>query len=80
MTPMVNVEVEKTGSESGGNLLRRFTKRVQGSGILNKRRASRYMSRALSKYVKKKKTLKSLNRRAEINLLRKLGKLPEKSR
>jgi hypothetical protein len=70
------IEVEKTGSESSANLLRRFTKRVQGSGILNRKRSSRYITRSASKCAKKKRALNSLARIARLKELRKLGKLP----
>lgn len=77
---MINVEVERTNNESATTLLRRFTKRVQGSGILNKVRHMRYAKRTESPYVRKKRTLKSLARREERERLLKLGKLVEVSR
>ncbi len=74
---MINVEVERNQNENSVSLLRRFTKRVQGSGILPRMRSIRYSSRALSETVKKKKTLKSLRQRAYINEQIKLGKIIE---
>ena len=74
---MINAEVIKSGNESNVNLIRRFTKRVQGAGILPRVRSIRYSTRAVSKYVKKKKTLKVIKRREEINELLKLGKMSE---
>ncbi len=74
---MINAEVVKTGNENNLNLMRRFTKRVQGSGILPRVRSIRYSSRKASEYVKKKKTLKVLKRRAEVNELLKMGKMTE---
>jgi ribosomal protein S21 len=61
---MINIEVQKNNNESATNLLKRFTKRVQGAGILNRVRSLRYSKRAESKYVRKKRTMKSLKRRA----------------
>lgn len=74
---MINAEVTKTGNENNLNLIRRFTKRVQGSGILPRVRSIRYSSRKASEYVKKKKTLKVLKRREEIAELLKMGKMSE---
>lgn len=79
--PNVNVEVQKTGSESSLSLLRRFTKRVQGSGVLNKVRGLRYKTRNQSTLKKKVATLKFIERQVERERLAKLGKLPvEKKR
>jgi hypothetical protein len=75
---MINVEVEKTNNESNANLIRRFTKRVQGSGVLPRVRGLRYSERVASPYVKKKRTLKKLRERTEREKLIKLGKLAEK--
>lgn len=75
-----NVEVVKTGTENSMGVLRRFTKRVQGSGILPRVRGLRYKNRNQSTYTRKKKALKKLNRRKEVDLLIKLGKMTEKTR
>ncbi len=77
----VNVEVAKQANENTTALIRRFTKRVQGSGILRRSRKIRYHSRAHSKLIKKKQALKMLGRREHYEELAKLGKLPpEKKR
>ena len=76
---MINVEVTKGNNENSLSVLRRFTKRVQGSGVLPRLRSIRYSERALSENVKKKKTLKRLVRYNEIQNLIRLGKpLPER--
>ena len=72
----VNVEVQKTASESNLNLLRRFNKRVQGAGILNRVRSNRYKQRTPSGFKRKQSTLKLLEKRAVKERLAKLGKLP----
>ena len=77
---MINSEVVKSGNESNLNLIRRFTKRVQGSGVLPRVRSIRYSLRKPSEYVKKKKTLKVLKRREEITELIKTGKMAEFTR
>ena len=74
---MINAEVVKTGNENNVNLIRRFTKKVQGSGVLPRVRSIRYASRKMSEYVKRKKTLKVLKRREEVTELIKMGKMSE---
>ena len=76
---MINVEIKKHGTENSLGILRRFTKKVQGSGVLPKVRSKRYNERSLSKYKTKVKTLNSLKRKAEVQELIKIGKMPEKT-
>jgi len=71
-----NVEVTKSGNDNNLGIIRKFTKRVQGSGILSRLRSRRYSARKLSDYVKKKKTLKRLAKKAKIHELIKMGKMP----
>lgn len=81
MQGTINVEVQKTGSESSLSVLRRFSKRVQGSGVLNRVRSLRYKTRAQSLFKRKLSMLKFLERTAERERLAKLGKAPvEKKR
>lgn len=77
---MINVEVIKTGNENNVSLLRRFTRKVQGSGVLPRVRSIRYALRKPSEYVKKKKTLKKLSRQKFIQEQIKLGKMSEGTR
>jgi hypothetical protein len=77
---MINAEVVKNNNENNLNLIRRFTKKVQGSGVLPRIRSIRYATRKQSEYVKKKKTLKVLKRREEVNELIKMGKMVEFTR
>lgn len=74
---ITNVEVVKGGNENNLNLIRRFTKKVQGSGVLPRVRSIRYSTRKMSEYVKKKKTLKVLKRREEVTELIRMGKMAE---
>ena len=74
----INVQVEKNANENNINLIKRFTRRVQGSGILPRVRGIRYSQRVTSGYVKKKKTLKSIEHKKNILELIKMGKMPEK--
>jgi len=73
-----NVEVSRNANESSLNLLKRFTRRVQGSGILPRVRSIRYSGRKASEYVKQKHTLKALARKKEVIELIKMGKMSER--
>lgn len=73
----VNVEVKKAPTESASSVIRKFTKRVQGAGILPRVRGLRYFERSPSKATRKKKTLLRLRRRDRYNEMLKLGKIAE---
>ena len=75
----INVQLEKYDKENTAGLIRRFTKRVRGSGILSRVRGIRYYERCKSKYVRKKRTLKKIGKRAERDELIKLGKIAEQT-
>ncbi len=75
---MINIEVAKNSQENNMSILRRFTKKVQGSGILNKVRSIRYSQRELSSYKVKVQRLNSLKKKAEIMDLIKMGKIQER--
>ena len=79
LTMSINVQVEKNDKENTAGLLRRFTKRVRGSGILSRVRGIRYYDRQKSTYVKKKKTLKRINKKAQRDEQIKLGKIVEQT-
>ena len=75
-----NVEVKKNNQESTANLIRRFTKRVQGSGVLNRLRKNRYHQRDKSSLVNRAGKLKKLEKKATYESLLKLGKIQENTR
>ncbi|NBV76762.1 30S ribosomal protein S21 [bacterium] len=77
---MVNVEVTKNPGENMLSLLRKFTRRVQGTGIVKNSRTIRYHSRSLSKAVTKKKALKRIKYTANYFKLLKEGKVVETAR
>jgi ribosomal protein S21 len=68
------VEVKKNQNESSTNLIRRFTRKVQESGIIQKVKGKRYNERPISKLATKEGTLKRLARRKANEKLFKLGK------
>ena len=70
-----NVEVTKSDKDNNLGLIRKFTKRVQGSGVLSRVRSIRYASRKASPYVKKKGALKRITERSRIRDLIKMGKM-----
>lgn len=76
MKRQTTVEVERIENESTLALLRRFSKRVQGSGNLNRVRGRRYQKRTESPLKRKMSALKLLERRSKYERLAKLGKLP----
>ncbi len=69
------IEISKNNNENNASILRRFSRKVQESGIIQKVKKNRYNERALSKLKVKQGTLKKLARRKEIEKLRKLGKV-----
>jgi len=71
----VVIEVRKNPNENNGSVLRRFSRRIQESGIIRHVKGSRYNIRKESKLKAKKSALKKIERRKEIEKLRKLGKM-----
>lgn len=76
---MINVQITRNGTENSLATLRRFTKKVQSSGILPRVRSLRYNQRKLSGYKVKVKTLKSIAKKTETQELIKMGKIQEKT-
>jgi len=70
-----NAEVKKNDNENAISLIRRFSKRVQGTGLIQGTRRRRYFLRPKSKLVTRKGALKVLKRREEVQELIKLGKM-----
>ena len=76
----LNVQVEKNPNESSANVIRRFTKRVQGAGIIPKVRSGRYHNRIKSRNVQRFAKLKKLGKKEVYEKLLKLGKIQEQHR
>ncbi len=74
MTKVV-IEVNKNQNENNASILRRFSRRIQESGIIRKVKSSRYNKRKESKLIQKRGALKKIERRKEIEVLKKLGKI-----
>ena len=75
MTAGTRVEVKRGKNESSTALIRRFTRRAQGLGLVREMRGRRYFERARSKNVGHKRALISKTRREKYNELVKLGKI-----
>ena len=69
------IEVRKNPNENNSSILRRFSRRIQESGIIRKVKGARYNQRHESKLKIKKSALKRMSRRQEIEHLRKLGRM-----
>ena len=75
MTAGTRVEVRRGKNESSTALIRRFTRRAQGLGLMREMRDRRYFKRSQSKNVGLKRALISKVRREKYNELVKLGKI-----
>lgn len=69
------VEVHRSKNESSTALIRRFTRRAQGLGLVREMRDRRYFKRATSKNVDHKRALVAKSRRETYHELVKLGKI-----
>lgn len=74
------IEVKKNPNENNASVLRRFSRKVQESGVIRKVKGMRYNERKESKVKTKKSTLKKMARRKEVERLKKLGKMVTKTR
>jgi hypothetical protein len=72
-----NAEVQKSGSENALSTIRKFSRRVQGTGLVKMSRKRRYFVRDASKTVKKKRALKLIKRRDDYRQAVKEGKIAE---
>lgn len=69
------VEVKKQERETSQALIRRFTKKVQKSGVLIWARKTRFQTRPKSRQMKKRAALRREKVRVEYDKLKKLGEL-----
>lgn len=73
---MINVEISRNPGENPLGVIRRFTRKVQSSGVIPRVRSLRFNNRNQSHYKVKVKTLKAIERRKNMAELIKLGKAP----
>ena len=69
------IEVKKNPNENNASVLRRFSRRIQDSSIIQKVKNSRYNERKESKLKIKKSALKRISKRKTNERLRKLGEI-----
>lgn len=70
---MINVSVTKSGSESVPAMIRRFSKRVQGSGVVRKVKSTRFHQRALSKTKRRASALRRIAKAEKRDEMARLG-------
>ena len=69
------LEVKKQERETSQNLIRRFTRGIQQSGILLRARKTRFKKREKSEQMKKRAALRREEKKREYEELKKLGKI-----
>jgi len=69
----MGIEAKKQERETSQSLIRRFTKRVQKSGVLRQARENRYHKRSKSQQMKKRAALRREQLRKDYQRLKKLG-------
>ena len=73
------IEVKKKEKETSESLIRRFSRRVQQSGVLVHARKSRFRKDEKSKREKRNEALYKIKIRKEIDKLKKLGKFDDEA-
>lgn len=76
----MGLEVRKQERETSQSLIRRFTRRIQQSGVLLRARNVRFHKRTKSKDMRKKAALRRETLKKEYEKLEKLGEKPKKKR
>lgn len=69
------IEVKKNPNENNASVLRRFSRKIQESNIIQRVKSNRYNERKESKLKIKKSALKRMVKRKKNEKLRKLGKI-----
>ena len=72
------IQVKNNPNENNSSILRRFSRRIQESGIIRKVKGTRYNIRKESKLKVKKSALRRMARKKEIEKLKKLGRMATK--
>ncbi|HEY4507791.1 MAG TPA: hypothetical protein VJJ47_02875 [Candidatus Paceibacterota bacterium] len=70
-----NVEVERGKTESNLSVIKRFSRRMQDAGVIQRLKKERYSEREKSSNVRRNKRLTALGKKAVRDRLIKLGKL-----
>lgn len=75
-----NVDIKKTKNDNNLGLLRKFSRKVKQSGVLQKKRSIRYFDRAISDFKKKKIRLTKMEKGEEYRKSEKMGTLKPRKR
>lgn len=71
------IEVVRGATETNMSVMRRFSRRVSGSGIVRSSRSRRYNERTKSALKQKNEALKRMTKKAAYDRLKKLGKIKD---
>jgi len=74
---MINVEVERHGNENVAGLMRRFSRKVQSSGVIKRMRRLRYHKRTPSHTAAQRDALTRINKTEKYIELYKMGREPQ---
>ncbi len=77
---VTNVDIKKTKNDNNLGLLRKFSRKMKISGVLQKKRSVRYFQRATSDFKKKANALNKILKRAEYEHKEKMGLLKPRKR
>ena len=70
----MSIQIKKQPRENSQSLTRRFSRRIQQSGILRRAKKARFKANSKSKQLKKRAALRKEELKKEYEELRKLGK------
>lgn len=73
------IEVRKKEKETAESLIRRFSRRIQQSGVLVRARKTRFRADEKTKREKRQEALYKVKIRKEIDKLKKLGKFDDEA-
>ncbi len=73
------ITIKKRENESNERLIRRFTRRIQTSGLLLRVKKGQYFEKEKNKNQSKKDALRRIQMRSKEDYLRKIGELEEDS-
>lgn len=71
------IEVRKREGESNESLIRRFTRKVQGTGLIIQAKKRRFREPELNKNARRKSALRRATLRTKYEYMKKIGKLDE---
>lgn len=74
---MINVSVQKHGTENSMSLIRRFQKRVQGAGIIRRVKGARYYDRLKSKSKRRVSALRRIDKKEKTAIAERMGLVKE---